>query len=1168
MKFRSLTFRRFGAFAERSLAFGSNGRDLHVVYGPNEAGKSTALLGLRYFLFGFPHEKTRDFRFSAGEQRISATLVDRDGGILEAVRRRGRVNTLREPDDTTPIAEDRLKSLLGGLDQVQFDMLFGIDHDRLTAGGREIASGQGHLGQAIFEAGAGLSGLGRIDKRLGERLESLFKKSGSVQPIAVALKQLTGERQALKEKGIAVEAWLAQRESLETAARREKEIERERTELRTEQNRLKAYQAAFPTLQAIVGLKEQLRPVAHAPRLSADFGEIYRKAIEDSKTAQSLRERHQQDAERAEAALADLPVESHVLAESQAILDIKEQFGAVRKAAEDYEPLYARMREHHGAAHTTLRTCFKIDDIAAAESLRVSQAEQDRIRQLGAERAGRLQLVESCRERMAQLDSRIAEYERELAETTPRVDLIPLESLDRTILAEGDLEDDKRRKAEAFRQEREAIDRDVACLAPYWTGTAKDLRVLNPPPLERVSSFEASLTQLDAEVRGIESQRERHAQQEREFRRRIEALQQTGKIPDEVDLASARRRRDEAIEDLAVATESRETIADAVRSHVRESDDLADQMRREVGRVSEIALNNAGLRAAQEEQTACRDLLAEKSRARAEILERWKQEWAPAGIDPGEPAAMRLWRERWIGLRERIAALETCRAEVIRLDGLIDQLKSEARTALAWDDVDRKMSLKQMHDRLRGTISAVRSAREARAATTNSLRDAKAERDAAQRKLTEAEAKLAAWRGEWDRAVAGIGLSADAEPATANRYLDHLDEVFRELREAQTIELRLKGIERDRGQFLDRLEALRGRLGISSGPAIDIEKLDVAVDELVRRGKEAELRQREREKIERDLSEAKKAIAAADGQVLRSRARLQSLAETAGFAAIEELPGIIENAERRRQIEERLAHERDRLRHHAGERDLTEFVADAQSSRETIVARLADVERRLDAIDRELPQCVREAQAAREQLEAWRQASAEAADRQQAIESLLPKLEEQITEYAAVHLARQILKRTIQRFSERRHDSLLSHAGRYFATLTGGAFRGLDVDESESGEVMLLAVRDSNDPVLVDGLSDGTRDQLFLALRLAGIEQHLRSHGPMPIAIDDVLVNFDDARAAATLKCLAELSKQTQVMLFTHHAHVVEIAKCVAADEVCCHDLSAARGERSLTTRD
>jgi uncharacterized protein YhaN len=180
----------------------------------------------------------------------------------------------------------------------------------------------------------------------------------------------------------------------------------------------------------------------------------------------------------------------------------------------------------------------------------------------------------------------------------------------------------------------------------------------------------------------------------------------------------------------------------------------------------------------------------------------------------------------------------------------------------------------------------------------------------------------------------------------------------------------------------------------------------------------------------------------------------------------------------------------------------------------------------------------------------------------QAIESLLPKLEEQITEYAAVHLARQILKRTIQRFSERRHDSLLSHAGRYFTTLTGGAFRGLDVDESESGDAILLAVRNEpNEPVMVNGLSDGTRDQLFLALRLAGIEQHLRTHGPMPIAIDDVLVNFDDARAAATLKCLAELSKQTQVILFTHHAHVVEIATSVAKDAVCCHDLSAGAAE-------
>ena len=44
----------------------------------------------------------------------------------------------------------------------------------------------------------------------------------------------------------------------------------------------------------------------------------------------------------------------------------------------------------------------------------------------------------------------------------------------------------------------------------------------------------------------------------------------------------------------------------------------------------------------------------------------------------------------------------------------------------------------------------------------------------------------------------------------------------------------------------------------------------------------------------------------------------------------------------------------------------------------------------------------------------------------------------------------------------------------------------------------------------VAGLSDGTRDQLFLALRLAGIENHLKDREPVPVIIDDVLINFDD----------------------------------------------------------
>ncbi len=73
-------------------------------------------------------------------------------------------------------------------------------------------------------------------------------------------------------------------------------------------------------------------------------------------------------------------------------------------------------------------------------------------------------------------------------------------------------------------------------------------------------------------------------------------------------------------------------------------------------------------------------------------------------------------------------------------------------------------------------------------------------------------------------------------------------------------------------------------------------------------------------------------------------------------------------------------------------------------------------------------------------------------------------------------------------------------------------------------------------------MSEGTRDQLFLALRLAGLEIHGNEHEPMPLILDDLLVHFDDARSANALRALAGFGKTTQVLLFTHHAHLMELA--------------------------
>ena len=74
-------------------------------------------------------------------------------------------------------------------------------------------------------------------------------------------------------------------------------------------------------------------------------------------------------------------------------------------------------------------------------------------------------------------------------------------------------------------------------------------------------------------------------------------------------------------------------------------------------------------------------------------------------------------------------------------------------------------------------------------------------------------------------------------------------------------------------------------------------------------------------------------------------------------------------------------------------------------------------------------------------------------------------------------------------------------------------------------------------------LSDGTLDQLFLSLRLASIEQHLASQEAMPLVLDDIFINFDDDRTRAGIEVLAEFAQKTQVLLLTHHARTLELAK-------------------------
>ncbi len=156
--------------------------------------------------------------------------------------------------------------------------------------------------------------------------------------------------------------------------------------------------------------------------------------------------------------------------------------------------------------------------------------------------------------------------------------------------------------------------------------------------------------------------------------------------------------------------------------------------------------------------------------------------------------------------------------------------------------------------------------------------------------------------------------------------------------------------------------------------------------------------------------------------------------------------------------------------------------------------------------------------------------------------------------YVRVKLAGRILRDQIERYRSENQGPLIRRASEHFAALTIGSFAALMTDFDDKDEPVLAGVRPDGQRVHVQGMSAGTRDQLYLALRLASLEKYMETAEPMPFIVDDVLVDFDDRRTEAALQALAGLAGKTQVILFTHHAQLVGQAQQLQA-AVQVHEL-------------
>ena len=605
MKLMTLNLKAVGPFTGVVLDLSAGEQGLHLIYGPNEAGKTSTLRALSHLLFGFPHLSADNFVHPNEQLRIGGRLRHSGGEEIEIVRRRGQKNTLRDADDSSVVADPSLARFLGGINQDTFETMFGIDHERLTQAGEEIRTGKGQLGEMLFAAGAGLAGLSQAQKTLREKLEELFRPKGQNPRINKALAELRGVQDELKRRLLTSEEWQKHDRAYHDTSSAADQIREQVRKARVEQGALKRIKSAIPLVASRRRLNQELIELGDVIRLRDDFGAEFRKAQDQLNLAEPTIMKSRATLEEIAARLLQLDPPEMLLEAATEIESFQERLGAVDKASHDRVNLKNLQQDTEHHARRVLRDLARTIDLDEADTLRLRVDEPMIIRSLGQRFAQLRGQVEEARKTIVRHDDQITRQEKEWGDLEQPPDVEPLRRAVSQARKAGDL--DVRlaeTRGKCARAEKKA--KTTLAQLPGWGRSAEDLVRLAIPLSATVDQFEFQLQEMSRHHCSLTERIASEDDSIRQLESLLQSLELEQDVPTEEMVLAARRRRDQGWQlvkaawlDAAPAGEVHAaflaefapsgTLSSAYEQSVVRGDALADRLRREAERVARKA---------------------------------------------------------------------------------------------------------------------------------------------------------------------------------------------------------------------------------------------------------------------------------------------------------------------------------------------------------------------------------------------------------------------------------------------------------------------------------------------------------------------------------------------------------------------------------------------------
>jgi uncharacterized protein YhaN len=1147
MRLNRLDLTRYAKFTDQSIALGrpkTGEPDLHIIYGPNEAGKSTALAAFLDLLFGIEPRSRFNFLHPYPTMKLGASLelADRPHELIRVKRPQ---NSLLDASEQ-PLSEGVILGELGGIDRDAYRTMFSLDDDTLEAGGEGILASRGDLGQLLFSASAGLAHLSHSLSDLRSEAEGFYKyraRSGALSDFKARLVTLKEDRERIDTLASQYAQLV---ESRDLAATQYDAAIVSRGQIQSRIDEIQRLLVALPRLAALRSLRERLAPLAALPDAPAGWVEALPKLQSDDIELATRVEGVAEEIAQLSSDLDGLVLDETAIALADRVERLADPRARHMTAEKDLPDRRLQLRETRLVISGILSRIEHSDEPDPAR-LVLGVSVVGALRALIETRSGVEAAAKSADDELFEARRRLEDAKPTLDEAGGRArpgqggDAANASSL--VALLAALREDDHAARSRLATRLRgghlDTLADQVRDLRP-WAGPIDELADMAVPHPSRMDSWKVAAAQAQSQIDRQSDAVTRLTTERIRLTAEIGAIGEVAGIVSDQEAGRVRAARDEAWADHRRSLDA--TTAEVFEGALRQDDNVASAR---LAHTADLAkLHHAIQAIAVLDADLARALALQNEAAAALKLIHGEMAATLRKMTPALPADLPLLEmESW--LARRLRALET-KAAVQSVERDLLEARTDAaaaRTRLTTALVATGVA----HDPEATFETLILAAQAAidREAALKGLRDAfgQRQRDLKSREH-DAERALAAdqtWTAAWSEACCACWLGeAERTPSLAavREILVIVAGLGPALEKQTGLADRISKMEKDQADFALEVAAIADELGLNTN-VMGVSDLAQLIGD---RDQAAKAAQTSRAEKTRNLDLARRKERSL-GETLAIHAKRKAEMTTFfGVSSLAEVGLKLQDIARKVELDEQAED--------AG-REILEAVRTAtlgeaelaldSADRATLDGELAELKGRFDDQDQRSRDMFSVHSKAIDRMEAVGGDDAVAKIDEQR-RTICLEIEDGALRFLRARLGAAAAEQALRAYRNLHRSAMLARASDAFQTISRGAYTGLAAQPVNDNEVLIALGADGGSKIASE-LSKGTRFQLYLALRVAGYHEFARIRRPVPFLADDIMETFDDFRAEEAFRLFAEMAQVGQVIYLTHHLHLCEIAQ-------------------------